>query len=321
MRSVLVLLTACLALTGTGGCRKGTHEGRLRIGHFPNLTHAQALVMRSRTRSGQNWLESKVGMPVDWYDFGAGPEAMEALRTGSLDVCYVGPNPALNAHLKTAGKEVRVIAGSARGGAALVVQGDGGVKDAQDLRGLRIATPQFGNTQDVAARSWLRENGLHVTQTGGDAQVIPAQNPEQLALFKKKDVQAVWTVEPWVTRLVQEAGGRVLVDETDAVTTIVVARADFLEKHRDVARRFVEAHAEMTAWISAHGADARAAVAGEVKAITRASLPPGVLDQAWVRMRFEADVTREIFESFVKRAQAVGFLKDAGSLEHFVERP
>jgi NitT/TauT family transport system substrate-binding protein len=321
MRSLAVALMACLVSVGSGGCGKGSHEGRLRIGHFPNLTHAQALVMRSRTRSGQNWLEAKVGIPVDWYDFPAGPEAMEALRTGSLDLCYVGPNPALNAHLKTNGKEVRVIAGSAWGGAALVVQGDSNIRDAQDLKGKRIGTPLFGNTQDVAARSWLRENGVHVTQSGGDAQVIPTKNPEQLALFKKKDLDAVWTVEPWVTRLVLEGGGRVLVDETDALTTIVVSSAEFLEKHRDVVKRFAEAHAEITKWTAEHGADARAAVSGEVKAITRASLPPGVLDQAWGRMRFETDVSREVFESFVKRAQAVGFLKEAGSLEHFVERP
>jgi NitT/TauT family transport system substrate-binding protein len=322
MRSVAVALTVCLAMVGSGGCGERRHPGRLRVGHFPNLTHAQALVMRARSRVDAGWIEGKVGMPVDWYGhFTAGPEAMEALRVGSLDLAYVGPNPALNAHLKTNGNEVRVVAGSALGGAALVVQGDSGVEDARGLRGKRIATPMFGNTQDVAARSWLRQHGIHVTQSGGDAQIRPTDNPDQLALFRKKELDAVWTVEPWVTRLIQEAGGRVLVDETDALTTVLVARRAFLEQHRDVVKRFVEAHREVTAWIHAHEAEARAAVGAEVLGLTRTALPPGVLDQAWKRLRFTAEITRDPFDVFVKRAQAVGFLEDAGTLERLVEVP
>lgn len=320
-RGFAVVLAAGLALGSAGGCGQGKHAGRLRVGHFPNLTHAQALVMRARSRVDGGWIEGKVGMPVDWYEFTAGPEAMEALRVGSLDLAYVGPNPALNAHLKTKGEEVRVVAGSARGGAALVVQGSSDVHDALGLKGKRIATPQFGNTQDVSARSWLREGGVVVTQTGGDAQVVPTENPDQLALFKRKQIDAVWTVEPWVTRLVQEAGGRVLVDETDALTTVLVARRKFLEEHRDVVKRFVATHQEVTAWMGEHPAEARTAVGSEVTALTRTTLPAGVLDEAWKRMRFSADVTREPFDAFVKHAQAVGFLEGAGALERLVEAP
>ena len=115
-----------------------------------------------------------------------------------------------------------------------------------DFRGKRIATPQFGNTQDVAARAWLAGGGLRITQTGGDAQVLPTANPDQLGLFQRKQVDAVWTVEPWVSRLELEAGGKILVEEKDAVTTVLAASARFLAARRDLVRRFVAAHRELT---------------------------------------------------------------------------
>jgi len=113
----------------------------------------------------------------------------------------VGPNPALNAYARSRGEEIRVIAGAVNGGSALVVQPDGRLTKPADFRGKRIATPQLGNTQDVSARAWLVSGGLRITQTGGDAQVVPTANPDQLSLFQSKQLDAVWTVEPWVSRL------------------------------------------------------------------------------------------------------------------------
>ena len=164
-------------------------------------------------------------MKIEWYAYNAGPSAMEAIFANSLDLTYVGPNPALNAYARSRGEEVRVVAGAVNGGSALVVQPDSGLAKPADFRGKRIATPQFGNTQDVAARAWLVAGGLRITQTGGDAQVLPTANPDQLALFQSKQLDAVWTVEPWVSRLELEAGGKVLVEEKDAVTTVLVASA------------------------------------------------------------------------------------------------
>jgi NitT/TauT family transport system substrate-binding protein len=187
-------------------------EVLLRVGHFPNVTHVQALVARNLERQGQPWFTAeRLGRPVriEWYAYNAGPSAMEAIFAGSLDLTYVEPNPAINAHARSRGEEVQVVAGAVQGGSALVVQADGGLACAADFRGKRIATPQFGNTQDIAARAWLIAGGLRVTQTGGDAQVLPTANPDQLSLFQRRQLDAVWTVEPWVSRLEAEAGGRV----------------------------------------------------------------------------------------------------------------
>jgi len=294
----------------------------LRVGHFPNITHAQGLVAHALTRQGKGWFEQRMqGVTVQWYVYGAGPAAMEAMIAKSIDLSYVGPNPALNVYAKSGGDEVRVIAGAAEGGSALVVQPDENLKTAADFRGKKIATPQLGNTQDVAARSWLIAGGLHITQTGGDAQVIPTANPDQLLLFKQKQLDGVWTVEPWVSRLISEAGGTVLVDEPKALTTLLVARADFLDKQRDLVKQFVAAEQELTDWIVAHPKEAQELVRSELKAETQVDMAPDLVAKAWQRIHWVHDVKREQIDEVVKSAQAVGFLRGAPDLGKFIQAP
>ena len=157
----------------------------LRVGHFPNITHVQALVAHGLSRKGKGWFEQRVGpdVRIEWFVYNAGPSAMEAIFAGSIDLTYVGPSPAINAYAKARGDDIRIGAGAAEGGAALVVQANAGLLTPADFRGKKIATPQLGNTQDVAARAWLSAGGLKITLTGGDAQVIPTANPDQLSLF------------------------------------------------------------------------------------------------------------------------------------------
>ena len=211
MKTIRLLLTAFLCLLGTTAFA----ETKIRVGHFPNITHAQALVAHNLSRQGKGWFEEKLGggVKIEWFVYNAGPSAMEAIFAKSIDLTYVGPGPALNAYTKSNGAEIRLIAGSANGGAALVVQPDQNLKAPADFRGKKVATPQLGNTQDISCRAWLIAGGLKITQLGGDAQILPTQNPDQLSLFNQKKVDAVWTVEPWVSRLEREAGGKVLVEE------------------------------------------------------------------------------------------------------------
>ena len=199
----IIITTECLAAKTT-----------IRVGHFPNVTHAQGLVAHASWRQGKGWFEKRLGpdVTIQWFVYNAGPSAMEAILAKSIDLAYVGPNPAINAHAKSRGEEASIIAGAANGGSALVVQGNSTLKIPVDFRGKRIASPQLGNTRTVAARSWLVSGGLRITQMGGDAQVVPTANPDQLLLFKQKQLDGVWTVEPWVSLLETEAGGKVLVE-------------------------------------------------------------------------------------------------------------
>ncbi len=295
----------------------------LRVGHFPNITHVQALVARAMERQGKSWFAERLGpdVKIEWYAYNAGPSAMEAIFARSLDLTYVGPNPALNAYARSRGDEVRVIAGAVTGGSALVVQGDSTLTKPADFKGKRIATPQFGNTQDVAARAWLVAGGLRITQTGGDAHVLPTSNPDQLSLFRSRQLDAVWTVEPWVSRLESEAGGKVLVEEKDAITTVLVSSAAFLEKNRDMAKRFVAAHRELTEWIQKNPEEAQRLAREELQASFRVGMPAELVARSWTRMTITPDTTLAAFQSFVASAQSVGFLRGTPDLSRMIETP
>jgi NitT/TauT family transport system substrate-binding protein len=298
-------------------------ETTLRIGHFPNITHVQALVAHNMSRQGKGWFEQRLGpdVKIEWYLYNAGPSAMEAVFAKSIDLTYVGPNPAINAYFKSGGQEVRIVAGSVDGGSALVVQGDSTLKTAADFRGKKIATPQFGNTQDVAARAWLKSGGLKITQSGGDAQVVPTANPDQLSLFKQKQLDAVWTVEPWISRLEQAAGGKVLVDDRSAITTVLVARAEVLATQRTLVRKLVAAHRELTEWIKANPAEAQRMAREELDVEMRAKFAPELVESAWKRIVLTSDVSLDALKTFISSAQSVGFLRNAPDLSRLVENP
>lgn len=318
-----ILLLSAFSLAMAHAPAFAQQNATVRVGHFPNITHVQALVARAFERQGRNWFGERLGpvVKIEWYTYNAGPSAMEAIFANSLDLTYVGPNPALNAYARSRGDEVRVIGGAVNGGSALVVQGDSTLSKPADFKGKRIATPQFGNTQDVAARAWLVAGGLRITQTGGDAHVVPTSNPDQLSLFQGKQLDAVWTVEPWVSRLESEAGGKILVEEKEAITTILVSSAAFLAKNRDLAKRFVAAHRELTDWIQKNPDEAQRMARDELQASFRLDMSPELVARAWSRMVITPDTSREAFQSFVTSAQKVGFLRDTPDLSRLIEAP
>lgn len=295
----------------------------VRIGHFPNVTHVQALVAHNLSRQGKGWFEQRLGgdVEIQWFLYNAGPSAMEAIFANSIDMTYVGPSPAINAYSKANGDEIRIVAGAANGGAALVVQPDSNLKTGADFRGKKIATPQLGNTQDVACRAWLKKEGLKITQLGGDAFVLPTQNPDQLSLFERKQLDAVWTVEPWVSRLELEAGGKILVEESDAVTTVLVSSVKFQQQERELLAKIVQAHRELTDWILAHPEEAQRMVVAELAEETKKAPPAELISHAWGRIRITNDVKREALDNFVENAKQAGFLRQTPDLSHLVELP
>lgn len=295
----------------------------LRVGHFPNITHAQGVIAHALTRQGMGWFEQRLGpaVKIDWYVYNAGPSAMEAIFARSIDLTYVGPGPALNAYTKSKGDEIRLISGAANGGAALVVQPGQNLKTPADFKGKRIATPQLGNTQDISCRAWLVAGGLRITQLGGDAQVIPAQNPDQLSLFQQKKVDAVWTVEPWVSRLERESGGKVLFEEPAVATTILVSSVKFLREKRELAKRFAQAHAELTEWINGNPEEAQKILKAELLEETKNDMAADLIMQSWKRIVFTPEVPRAAVEGFVQNSLKSGLMKTAPDLKRLFETP
>jgi NitT/TauT family transport system substrate-binding protein len=306
----------------SGCARKAADQTVLRVGYFPNITHAQGVIGSTLTaeKKAQAWFEQRLGpgVRVEWFAFNAGPTAMESMMVNSIDMTYVGPNPSLNAYMRTHGEDIRVVAGSANGGAALLIRPAANINKPADFAGKKLATPQFGNTQDIAARVWLGAHGFHITQTGGDVSVIPTANPDQLALFQQGRIDAVWTVEPWVSRIEREAGGRVLVDEADAITTVLVASVRALREKPELVARFTQAHRELTAWVNQNPAEAQVLVQRGITETVRREIPLDLVKASWTRLHFTADTSLVPFEKLVKEARELGFIKDATPLDRFI---
>jgi len=284
---------------------------RVRVAYLANVSHAPAMAATARGTFQQ---ALPPGVAVDVKVFNAGPEEMEALLAGEVDFGYVGPSPAINTYLKSGGKAVRILAGVCSGGAALVARGDVDIRSIDDLDGKRLAIPQIGGTQDVSARHFLASRGLQTQEKGGTVQMLPVKNPDILALFLKKELDAAWVPEPWASRLIQEAGARLVLDERDLwpgrrfTTNVVVARTSFLEKHPDRVQALLQAHLSSIQWLQENPKEGQEAVNGELKRLTGKALPARVLQAAWTRVDFSADPHLESIGTFVQAARTAGYL-------------
>lgn len=318
LTGLVLAVTAIIA-----GAAAVAEPATLRVGHFPNVTHIQALIGHHFTRIGKGWFEQRLGpdVKVDWFVYNAGPSAMEAIFARSVDLTYVGPSPAINAYAKAGGREIRIVAGAANGGSALVVQANANLSTATDFKGRKVATPQLGNTQDVAARAWFARGGLRVTLTGGDVQIIPTANPDQLTLFRTNQLDGVWTVEPWVSRLETEAGAKVVLEEPNAVTTVLAASEKALTEQRELVRKFVAAHHELTDWIKANPAEAQAIVRKELSEEVRSGISADLIARAWKRIALVHEADADELKAFVENAQKAGLLRAAPDLSRLVEKP
>ena len=255
------------------------------------------------------------GAKIEWKTFNAGPSAIEALFAGAIDMTYIGPNPTISGYVRSNGEALRVVAGAASGGAALVVRNDSGISKAADFHGKKVASPQLGNTQDVALRSWLkRAMALKSTDKGGDVQVIPLANPDQLTLFVKKELDAAWAPEPWATRLIREGNGRLFLDERTLwpsgqfVCANLIVSTKFLKEHPDVVKNWLRAHVELTDWINAHIPEAKKTLNEQIQKETGKALADAVLDEAFGRLQVTYDPLRASLLTSAKSAFDAGFL-------------
>jgi NitT/TauT family transport system substrate-binding protein len=323
--------TAVAALLALAGCGSDSGSGdnpgdgsspaaatditTLRLGYFPNFTHAPALV---GVQEGYFKDElSKLDLTVTPTIFNAGPDAVTALFAGALDIAYIGPNPTVNAYVESGGDAVKVIAGAASGGAALVVSKD--IQSVDDLGGKTFATPQLGNTQDVAFRYWLKQQGLASTDDGGDVAIAPQSNSDGLAAFASGQIDGAWVPEPYVSQYLAQ-GAHVLQDEADLwpqgkfVTTNVVVNTAFLNAHPDVVDAFLKAHVEALQLIQKDPETAKKDVNTALEAITGSPIDNDILAQAWSKVEFTPDPLPTTLIESAAHAVDVGLL-DQGAID------
>ena len=316
-RIILLSFATVLALAGctAPGSPKAKGPITVRVGYFPNITHSQALVGLAR---GDFREALGANVTIEATAFNAGPSVIEALFANQIDISYIGPNPAINGYIKSNGEALRIVAGATSGGASFVVRPGANITKPEDLAGKKLASPQLGNTQDVALRAYLIEHGLQVTEKGGTVQVIPTDNPQILDLFRQGQIDGAWVPEPWAARLMVDGGGKLFLDERDLwpngefVTAHIIVSTKFLKEHPDLVKAFLRAHVEVTQWEQKNPDQAKQLVNGEIKRLTGKALANEVIDGAWSRLRITYD---PISASLVKSAQGAfeaGFIKEIG---------
>jgi NitT/TauT family transport system substrate-binding protein len=299
----------------SAGLTGGTPAAELRLGYFANVTHAPALVGLHEGIIQKDLGETKLTAQV----FNAGPAAIEALSAGAIDATFIGPNPSINSFIQSAGRSVRIVAGAATGGAALVVRD--GIDSAEQLEGTTLATPQLGNTQDVALRSWLADEGFETDTTGGgDVAITPTENSQTLTLFQSGQIDGAWVPEPWVSRLVLDEGAHVLVDEADLwasgafPTTVLLVNADFLAKHPETVQALVRGNLDAVAWIDANPDSAGVAINAQLAMDAGKPLSDAVIARALEHVTFSYNPHAETFQTLVDHGLAAGTQKK-GSID------
>ena len=303
--ALILLFGSCMQVLAEGGATV------IRVGAYPNITHSQAVVGKA---NGTFEKALGPGVKIDWKSFNAGPAAIEALFAGAIDMTYIGPNPAIQGYVRSNGEALRIVAGATSGGAALVVRNDSGIQKPEDFHKKKVASPQQGNTQDVALRAWLLAHGMKSTDKGGDVQVIPMANPDQLTLFLKRELDAAWAPEPWVTRLIKEGSGRLFLDERDLwaqgqfITCHLIVSTKFLRDHPDLVKKWIGAHVELTDWINGHMPEAKKILNQQIQNETGKALPPAELDEAFSRLQVTYDPLRASLLTAAKSSFDAGFL-------------
>ena len=301
----IVLLASC----GVGDDADG-ESVTLRLGYFPNVTHAPAIV------GVENGILADAlgsGVVLEPHVFNAGPEVVEAIFNGALDASYIGPNPAINAFAQSDGQAIRIVSGTTSGGAALIVRDD--ITSPDQLAGTVLATPQLGNTQDVALRAWLLEQGYETDlEGGGEVSITPQANADALTAFTAGDIDGAWVPEPWSTRMVEEGGGHVLVNEADLwpdgefVTTHLIVATEFLEEHPDVVKSLVEGNLAAIDFTNENPEAAQETVIAAIEELSGSELSPETVATAWENLDFTVDPIAASLATSAQHATDLGLL-------------
>ena len=326
--TLVVAVTAALALAGCSRAERtpdaaapaaGGTAAELRLGYFPNVTHAAAII-----GDQEGLFTAELGdTTLTTQNFNAGGDAVNALFGGSIDATYIGSGPAINAFAQSDGEAVRLVAGATDGGAQLVVRPD--ITSPEQLRGTTIATPQLGNTQDIALKVWLKDQGLTVGEAPDQVQIANLENPRTLDAFRQGSVQAAWLPEPWSSRLVLDAGASVLLDERELwdgghfPTTVLLVSTDFVTQYPDTVRALLRGHIAATELANADPARAATIVNDGIEELTGNRLADPVIARAFTELTLSTDPLASTFPQLAQDSVDAGIADELVDLAGFVD--
>lgn len=323
-KGFLIGITLTIALGVLAGCaansktNEDTSNGEIKVGFFPNITHAQALVGQANG-DFQKAIGDK--NKIIWKQFNAGPAEVEALFSGDLDIAFIGPGPAINAFVKSKG-DVQIISGATTGGALLVTGSEVIAGRVAELSGKKVAVPQFGNTQDLTLRKLLADNGLKDTTKGGTVSIVQASNSDIVTLLANKQIDAALVPEPWGSQLIKKDGAKVLLDSKELfngesyATAVVVVRTEFLKAHPDLVKSFVKAEVDVTKYINSNLKAAKKIINDEINTLTNKSLSSEILDNSFERIIVTSNPEIDSINNFAELSVETGFLKSKPELKN-----
>ncbi len=288
-----------------------THENKIRVAYFPNINHAVPIIGMEK-----GIFENQIGnnTVIEPILFDSGPQVIESIFAGSIDIAYVGPGPAINGFLKSEHHNIKILSGAASGGVSFIVHPDSKINSVADFEGKRIAAPQIGNTQDISLRSYLSENGLKPAEKGGSVVVLNLDSSDIYTLFAKGDIDAAWVPEPTATILVQQLDGKRLFKEEELwpenkfASVLLIAREEYVNQNSDLINKWLEAHQQTVNWINSNPEQTRTTFIQFMKKETGKSLPDGLIDEALSNLEITSDPIASSIHTFAKRADSIGYL-------------
>ena len=311
----IVSIIAIAVIATIGGSLDQSSQSKIRVAFFPSISHAVPIV---GLENGifENGIGEQIQIETKLFD--SGPQVIESIFARSIDVAYVGPGPTINGFLKSHGKDIRILAGAASGGASFIIQPDSGLESIENFDGKRIASPQISNSQDVSLRYYLASNDLKPVEKGGTVFVLNISNPDIYTLFAKGDIDGAWIPEPWATMLVQELDGVRLFNEEKLwpneqfASVLLIARTDYLENNPEIIQNWLKSHEETVSWINSNPDQTKSIFESFLKKYMGKSLPTKIIDESFSNLTITSDPIKNSVLTFAERADVLGYLGRTG---------
>ena len=291
------------------------NQDKIRVAFFPSIGHIIPIVGLEEKIFEKGIGEEK---QIETKLFDSGPQVIESIFSGSIDIAYVGPGPIINGFLKSDGKDIKILSGAASGGASFVIQPNSGLESLENFDGKRIASPQISNSQDVSLRHYLELHGLKSVEKGGTVFVLNISNPDIYTLFAKGDIDGAWVPEPWATILVQELDGIRLFNEEklwpneEFASVLLIVRTEYLENNPETIQKWVESHEKTVTWINSNPDKSKSLFSSFLIDYMGKSLPTKIIDESFSNITITSDPIKNSITIFAERADSLGYLGRTG---------